>query len=75
MASCKDCYSVEILEQRGDGKCSLCFGTGKEQGLGGVGADALGIDRADCATCDGSGECQMCGGTGVVCFRIQQIYE
>jgi hypothetical protein len=63
---CPDCYSVKIFAMEGDGKCSGCYGTGEEQGLGGAGADFLGIDRADCSTCGGSGLCQTCDGTGEV---------
>ena len=35
------------------------FGTGEEQGLGGAGADFLGIERADCSLCDGSGTAKL----------------
>jgi hypothetical protein len=63
---CTSCDSVEIFGMRGDGNCSVCHGTGKEQGLGGLGADALGFDRQDCYACGGSRKCQTCGGRGVV---------
>src|SRR6267154_3433597 len=77
MAECPDCYSVEIcaVPPRGDGKCSTCRGTGEEQGLGGWGADFLGVEKADCPICDGSGDCQTCDGTGEVEDEVEEEEE
>jgi hypothetical protein len=65
MEPCPDCDPL-ILQERGDGKCRACYGSGKEQGLDAIGATFLGTDLPDCCICDGSGECQTCDGTGEV---------
>ena len=66
MAECTACESVVVFSvpTRGNGKCSSCYGTGKEQGLGGLVSDIAGTSHADCAACGGTGRCQSCGGTG-----------
>ena len=66
MARCPDCYSVriELGPERGDGRCATCYGSGEEQGLGGVISSATGQEPAPCPECHGTGQCQTCGGTG-----------
>jgi hypothetical protein len=66
MAKCPNCYSdrISLDGERGDGKCDECYGTGKEQNLGGVLSDFTGIRGNDCYKCHGTGQCQSCRGTG-----------
>ncbi len=52
---CTDCLSPATNISIGDGKCSVCAGTGHEFGSG-----------QDCPTCGGSTKCQTCDGTGQV---------
>lgn len=49
----------------GSGQCRRCYGTGKEQGLGGWADEQFG-ERQDCDHCSGSGECPTCDGKGEV---------
>jgi len=52
---CPDCDGG-LLSLGGDGKCSMCHGTGKNVHLN--------SDQAECEKCGGSGLCKTCGGTG-----------
>lgn len=67
---CPDCNSVKVnpLLSEGDGKCSVCHGTG-EGGLLDNLADVtnpFGRQGTECFKCHGTGQCQTCGGNGVV---------
>lgn len=66
MAQCPDCNSVrvEFGPERGNGRCDACYGTGQEQGFGGLLSDATGTGHNPCYKCHGTGQCQTCGGTG-----------
>lgn len=68
MAKCPDCYSARLtLEgERGDGKCYVCQGSGKEQGLEGIISDLTGLRGGECYECRGTGRCRTCNGTGEV---------
>jgi len=65
MLQCSDCDSVKMFRDppEGDGRCSVCHGTG----LGGS-LDAALLELADgtCEECCGSGQCSTCGGTGII---------
>lgn len=65
---CPDCNSVKIFANEGDGKCSVCHGTGDGGFLDQL-ADATNPFRrqgTECWKCHGTGQCQTCGGNGVV---------
>jgi hypothetical protein len=67
---CPDCDSVKInpFLNEGDGKCTVCHGTG-EGGLLDQFVDAtnpFGRQGTECFKCHGTGQCQTCGGNGVV---------
>lgn len=67
---CPDCNSVKVnpFLNEGDGKCSVCHGTG-EGGMLDQLADAtnpFGRQGTKCFKCHGTGQCQSCGGHGVV---------
>lgn len=51
MTKCPNCYSdrISLTGERGDGKCDVCYGTGKEQSLGSVLSDITGIRGNDCS--------------------------
>lgn len=63
---CSDCDSVAILENKGNGVCSVCHGGG----VGGMmdeiadGTNPFGQGHINCHNCGGSGRCPTCGGTG-----------
>jgi len=65
---CPDCDSVRILENRGNGVCSVCHG----RGVGGLMdeiADEMnpfGRGHISYYNCGGNGQCPTCGGTGLV---------
>lgn len=67
---CPDCDSVKISPflNQGDGRCSVCHGTG-QGGMLDQFVDAtnpLGRQGTTCFKCHGTGQCQTCGGKGVV---------
>jgi len=68
MPQCPDCDSIRIFcdPPEGNGRCSVCHGTG----LGGLFDSTvlpiLNGERPGCEECCGSGKCQTCTGTGVV---------
>lgn len=66
MEKCLNCYSSRITlhGERGDGKCDVCYGTGKEQSLGGIISDLTGTRDNDCYKCHGTGTCRTCNGSG-----------
>lgn len=67
MSRCSDCFgSVDLVGFYGDGKCSQCYGTGKDQGFLSGAAASFSGERDDCWKCEGSATCQTCGGTGTV---------
>ncbi len=60
---CPDCDGMaELLSDSNNGKCSVCHGSGIDNGFI---QDALDIDR-DCENCGGSGECPSCDGNGQI---------
>ncbi len=65
---CPDCDSIKILADEGDGKCSVCHGSG----IGGLMdeiADAtnpFGRGHIKCYNCGGGGKCPTCHGSGTV---------
>ncbi len=65
---CPDCDSVKMSSdpREGNGKCSVCHGSG----FGDVDTAIIeffdGAESPACAKCYGSGQCQTCGGTGVI---------
>ncbi len=67
MPQCPDCDSIKMfsVEPQGDGKCSVCHGTG----FGGF-LETLFEPVADqgpqCEECQGTGRCQTCAGMGVI---------
>lgn len=63
MSKCPDCDSVRILSfpQIGDGKCSVCHGSGKD-----CWPDIIPGQDHTCTNCGGSGICPTCGGEGEI---------
>lgn len=63
MGRCPDCDGPQIFGNGGDGKCSVCHGTGSGN-LGAQFAANFGDDKSECYKCHGTGQCQTCGGSG-----------
>ena len=59
---CKDCDSIIILGNRGNGKCSSCHGRGTKNTIVN---DISGSDTK-CWKCKGTGTCSTCRGSGIV---------
>lgn len=59
---CSDCAAPVVVGNRGNGKCSNCYGGGR---TGTIINDITGSDRS-CRKCGGTGRCPACGGHGVV---------
>ena len=53
------------LEPEGDGKCSVCHGTGYG-GFVEMFLDPLSARLPECDECRGTGKCQTCFGAGMV---------
>ena len=64
---CPDCDSIRMfsVEPEGDGKCSVCHGTGYG-GFLEVSLEPLTAQLPECDECRGAGRCQTCFGLGVV---------
>jgi DnaJ-class molecular chaperone len=67
MSGCPDCDSIKpfSLAAEGDGKCSVCHGTGSDGFLESV-VEVLGGEESQCDQCQGTGLCPTCAGTGVI---------
>lgn len=65
---CPDCDDIKILEDRGDGVCSVCHGNGVGGFLDEVvdSTNPFGRGHIKCSNCEGSGQCPRCGGTGKI---------
>jgi len=67
MAKCPDCYSTsDLVGLFGDGKCSVCHGSGKNPSVLDEMAEGLTGVETECYNCVGSGECPTCRGSGEV---------
>ena len=57
-------HTCSYCDSPGDGNCSACQGTGKNDGAGT--SDVLNASGlvSYCSVCGGSGECQHCDGSG-----------
>jgi DnaJ-class molecular chaperone len=60
---CPDCDgpAIDLGYGAGDGKCSVCHGTGSD-----MVPDLLPGQTHDCYNCNGSGTCPTCMGTGEI---------
>lgn len=69
MAQCRECNSIKVFPglNEGDGKCSVCHGSGFWDApiVGWLAAGVAG-ESDKCFRCNGSGECPACDGTGAV---------
>jgi DnaJ-class molecular chaperone len=67
MTGCPDCDSVKMFSAgaEGDGKCSVCHGTGSDGFLESV-TEVLGGEESPCDQCQGTGICPTCVGIGVI---------
>jgi len=59
---CPDCEQPLVIQNRGNGRCSNCHGSGT---LNTIVNDISGVDTK-CWKCKGNGQCPTCGGTGRV---------
>jgi len=68
MPQCPDCDSIRIFSDppEGNGKCSVCHGSGLGEFLDAGIVEILNGEQPACEECCGSGKCQTCTGTGVV---------
>jgi DnaJ-class molecular chaperone len=67
MTQCPDCDSIKMFsaDSEGDGKCSVCHGTG----FGGfleMFFEPVTTQSPECEECRGTGRCQTCAGLGMV---------
>lgn len=66
---CRDCHHPDLtsfFDNKGDGRCSSCEGTGKIHGVMDA-VTSLFVEKEPnhtCEVCSGTGQCQTCGGTG-----------
>ena len=67
MRQCRKCngVSINIFQDKGDGKCSKCGGSGLGSGLDQFAA-SVASQRSRCTKCRGSGKCPNCRGKGLV---------
>lgn len=68
---CPDCDGPDmdaLFGSRGDGRCSVCDGTGIDE-VKSVFNSLVGAKKDPCDVCSGTGQCQTCGGTGVVFYN------
>jgi DnaJ-class molecular chaperone len=67
MIQCPDCDSVKMFsaEPEGDGKCSVCHGTGYG-GFLEMFFEPVTAQLPECEECRGTGRCQTCAGVGAV---------
>ena len=67
MAQCSDCDSIKMfsVQPEGDGKCSVCHGTGFTEPFEML-FESVSDPELTCDECQGTGRCQTCGGMGMV---------
>jgi DnaJ-class molecular chaperone len=63
--TCPDCDgpAIDLGYGAGNGKCSVCHGTGFGGIVDQIAAGLVGKE-SECWKCGGSGDCQTCGGSG-----------
>ena len=68
MLQCPDCEVIKPFSDppQGDGKCSMCHGSGLAMFFDAIALELLNVEQPPCEECNGSGQCQTCMGKGVV---------
>ena len=61
---CRNCDNFSIFENRGNGKCSKCHGSGKDNSWASGIVKSIAGQAEKCYLCRGTGTCQKCGGKG-----------